>query len=143
MVQPVVTTDARGAVMLIGAFSVRTGCYIETIRYYERIKLLPKPPRTEGGHRFYGREHIKRLVFIRRSRELGFSLDEVRTLLLLVDGKRYTCQEIKTITENHLDEVRKKISDLRRLQTTLGAISSRCTGRKVPNCPIIDALFPQ
>ncbi|MGQ0555559.1 MAG: MerR family transcriptional regulator [Nitrospiraceae bacterium] len=129
--------------MLIGAFSVRTGCHIETIRYYERIKLLPKPPRTEGGHRFYDREHIKRLVFIRRSRELGFSLDEVRTLLRLVDGKRYTCQEIKTITENHLDEVRKKISDLRRLQKTLGEISSRCTRRKVPDCPIIDALFPQ
>ena len=101
--------------MLIGTFSERTGCHIETIRYYERIKLLPKPPRTEGGHRLYDREQVKRLVFIRRSRELGFSLDEIRTLLRLVDGKRYTCQEVKTITETHLEDVKRKIADLRRL----------------------------
>ena len=127
--------------MLIGAFSEQTGCHIETIRYYERVKLLPKPARSEGGHRLYDGEQVKRLVFIRRSRELGFSLDEVRTLLRLVDGKRYTCQEIKTITEKHLDDVKKKISDLRRLQKTLGDISSQCEGGLVPDCPIIDALF--
>ena len=127
--------------MLIGAFSERTGCHIETIRYYERIKLLPKPARSEGGHRLYDGEQVKRLVFIRRSRELGFSLDEIRTLLRLVDGKRYTCQEIKTITEKHVDDVKKKISDLRRLQKTLGDISSQCEGGLVPDCPIIDALF--
>ena len=72
--------------MLIGALSEQTGCHIETIRYYERIKLLPKPQRTEGGHRLYDREQVKRLVFIRRSRELGFSLDEIRTMLGMVDG---------------------------------------------------------
>ena len=127
--------------MLIGAFSERTGCHIETIRYYERIKLLPKPARSEGGHRRYDGEQVKRLVFIRRSRELGFSLDEIRTLLRLVDGKRYTCQEIKTITEKHVDDVKKKISDLRRLQKTLRDISSQCEGGLVPDCPIIDALF--
>jgi MerR family mercuric resistance operon transcriptional regulator len=129
--------------LLIGPFSERTGCHIETIRYYERIKLLPKPPRTEGGHRLYDREQVKRLVFIRRSRELGFSLDEIRTLLRLVDGKRYTCLEVKSITETHLEEVKKKISDLRRLQKTLGDISSQCEGRLVPDCPIIDALFSE
>jgi MerR family mercuric resistance operon transcriptional regulator len=129
--------------MLIGTFSERTGCHIETIRYYESIKLLPKPPRTQGGHRLYDREQVKRLVFIRRSRELGFSLDEIRTLLRLVDGKRYTCQEVKTITETHLEDVKRKIADLRRLQKTLAAISSQCKGGSVPACPIIDTLFSE
>ena len=125
----------------IGGLSKQTGCNIETIRYYERIGILLKPPRTEGGHRLYDREHIKRLVFVRRSRELGFSLDEVRTLLRLVDGKRYTCQEVQSIMDNHLQDIKKKISDLRRLQKTLGEISSQCEGGLVPDCPIIDALF--
>ena len=129
--------------MLIGTLSKQTGCHIETIRYYERIKLLPKPPRSEGGHRLYDRDQLKRLVFIRRSRELGFSLDEIRTLLRLVDGKRYTCFEVKTITEKHLGDVGKKISDLRRLQKTLRTISSQCDGGLVPDCPIIDALFSE
>ena len=125
----------------IGGLSRKTGCHIETIRYYERIGLLSKPPRTEGGHRLYNKEQIKRLVFIRRSRELGFSLEEIRTLLKLVDGKRYTCEEVKTVTNRHLEDVRKKISDLRKLKKTLRAISSQCEGGLVPDCPIIDALF--
>ena len=127
----------------IGGLSKQTGCNIETIRYYERIGLLPKPPRTEGGHRLYEREQIKRLVFIRRSRELGFSLDEIRTLLRLVDGKRYTCQEVKALTEEHLGDIKKKIADLKKLQKTLGEISAQCQGGQVPECPIIDALFEE
>ncbi|GJL51316.1 MAG: MerR family transcriptional regulator [Nitrospirales bacterium] len=129
--------------MLIGTLSKQTGCNIETIRYYERIGLLPKPRRTEGRHRLYTRDQLKRLVFIRRSRELGFSLNEIRALLRLVDGKRYTCQEVKTIMEKHLGEVSEKISDLRRLQKTLNTISSQCEGGVVPDCPIIEALFQE
>ncbi len=127
----------------IGGLSKQTGCNIETIRYYERIGILLKPPRTEGGHRLYDREHIKRLVLVRRSRELGFSLDEIRTLLRLVDGKRYTCREVKAVTERHLEDIKKKLSDLRRLQKTLRDISSQCEGGLVPDCPIIDALFEE
>ena len=127
----------------IGGLSKQTGCHIETIRYYERIGILSKPPRTEGGHRLYEREQIKRLVFVRRSRELGFSLEEIRTLLRLVDGKRYTCREVKAVTEQHLEDVGKKISDLRKLQRTLNGISSQCDGGLVPECPIIDALFEE
>jgi MerR family transcriptional regulator, mercuric resistance operon regulatory protein len=127
----------------IGALSRKTGCHIETIRYYERVGLLRKPLRSEGGHRLYDRETIKRLIFIRRSRELGFSLEEIRTLLRLVDGKRYTCQEVKSVTDRHLADVSKKISDLRRLQKTLRTISSQCEGGLVPDCPIIDALFEE
>ncbi len=74
----------------IGALSTRTGVNIETIRYYEREGLLPHPPRTAGGHRSYSEDHLKRLTFIRRSRELGFSIAEIRGLLALVDGGSYT-----------------------------------------------------
>lgn len=129
--------------MTIGEISKHTGCHIETIRYYERLGLLPKPPRSSGGHRLYDRDHLKRLVFIRRSRELGFSLEEIRTLLRLVDGKRYTCREVKAVTDGHLQDVERKISDLRKLRSTLRAISSQCEGGLVPQCPIIDALFTE
>ena len=70
----------------IGLLSTQTNCKIETIRYYEKIGIFPKPPRTEGGHRIYSENHLKRLVFIRRGRELGFSLEDIRALLKLIDG---------------------------------------------------------
>ncbi len=90
----------------IAALSKQSGCNIETIRYYERMGLMPRPTRSEGGHRLYGEAQGRRLGFIRRTRELGFTLDEVRTLLRLVDGGRYTCSQVKRITVHHLDEVR-------------------------------------
>ena len=127
----------------IGKLSKRTGCNIETIRYYERIGILLKPMRSEGGTRLYSEEQIKRLVFVCRSRELGFSLEEVRTLLRLVDGKKTTCQEIKTVTEGHIHDIEKKITDLKILQKTLKKISSQCSGGFVPDCPIIDTLFTE
>ncbi|NIR31128.1 MAG: helix-turn-helix domain-containing protein [Gammaproteobacteria bacterium] len=124
----------------IGALSGRSGVNVETIRYYERIGLLPDPPRTEGGHRLYGLEHVKRLAFIRRSRELGFSIEEIRALLDLVDSGAYTCGEVKSMTDRHLESVRSKIADLRKLERTLAGISSQCEGGEVPECPVIDAL---
>lgn len=127
----------------IGELSKQTGCHIETIRYYERMGLLSKPPRTEGGHRLYDRHAVKRLVFIRRSRELGFSLQEIRTLLQLVDGRRYTCQQIKTLMDQHLGEIKRKIADLKKLKASLTEISARCQGGEVPDCPIIDSLFEE
>jgi len=125
----------------IGVLSERTGVNIETIRYYEKIGLLPAPPRTEGGHRLYAEDHLKRLIFIRRSRELGFNQAEIRALLGLVDGGGYTCGEVKAMTLHHLQGVREKIKDLRRLERTLAGISSQCEGGSVPECPVIDALF--
>ena len=133
--------DNKHSVLTIGGLSERAGVNIETIRYYERSGLMPDPPRTEGGHRLYRHAHLKRLVFIRRSRELGFSLEEIRVLLGLVDGGDYTCGEVKVLTDIHLVAVRRKIADLRKLEKTLKSISSRCEGGTVPECPIIDALF--
>ena len=124
----------------IGMLSKRTGCNIETIRYYERIGLLPPPPRSPGGTRLYGVTQLKRLTFIRRSRELGFSLEEVRELLRLIDGGNYTCGEVLAIAAGHVRAIRQKIRDLRRLEKTLAAIAAHCQGGTVPDCPIIDAL---
>ena len=127
--------------MTIGKMAQQTGCNIETIRYYERIGLLPKPPRSAGGHRLYGGEDARRLTFIRRSRELGFGLDEVRQLLHYVDDGGYTCAEVKAITVDHLTEVRRKLSDLRRLERALKEMIVNCDGGDIPDCPILETLY--
>jgi len=125
--------------LTIGALSERTKVSVETIRYYERIGILPKPPRSAGGHRLYAGEHRQRLVFIRRSRELGFSLDQVRALLGLRDGRR-TCARVKTITEQHIADIRRKLKDLKRLERVLSAMAAQCPGDEMPDCPILEAL---
>jgi len=125
----------------IGTLSDRTGVTPETIRYYERKGLIPSPPRTAKGHRSYGLEHLKRLTFIRRSRQLGFSMQEIRGLLDLVDDQSYTCDEVRERTMSHVQDVRQKIADLRRMEAMLMDISAQCTGGPTPACPIIDALF--
>ncbi len=125
----------------IGVLSEQTGVKIETIRYYERETLLPSPPRTPGGHRSYSEDHLKRLTFIRRSRELGFSMEEIRELLALVDGGSFTCGQVKALTLDHAASVREKIADLRRMEKILRKISAQCGGGSIPECPIIEVLF--
>ncbi len=125
----------------IGALAQMTGIHIETIRYYERIGILPKIPRTAGGHRQYEPDQVKRLKFVKRSRELGFSLDDIRALISLVDGDNYTCAQVKALTEPHLDDVRAKIADLKKMERALSDMVAQCSGNKVPNCPIIDVLL--
>jgi MerR family mercuric resistance operon transcriptional regulator len=134
------TTTSATSPLTIGVLSQQTGCNIETIRYYERIGMMPKPPRTQGGHRSYTQEHLKRLTFIRRSRELGFSLEQIRDLLRFVDGGRYTCSQVKAVTLEHLEEVRARMKDLRRLENVLKTMASQCERGKVPDCPVIEAL---
>ena len=124
----------------IGALSARSGVNIETIRYYERVGLIPAPPRTEGRQRVYDISHLKRPTFIRRSRELGFSLDQIRDLLGLVRGHDLTCAEVKTLTETHVADIRRKVKDLRKLERVLNDLAARCHGREVPDCPILEAL---
>jgi len=124
-----------------GELATKTGCNIETIRYYEKIGLLNDPPRTESGYRIYGVAHQQRLRFILRGRELGFSIEQLRELLTLVDGGSYTCAEVRELTKEHLDTVREKISDLERLEQTLARTFAECDGRQVPECPVIEALF--
>jgi MerR family mercuric resistance operon transcriptional regulator len=124
-----------------GRLAKHSGVNAETIRYYEQQGLLPNPPRTQGGHRLYGNEHLRRLTFIRRSRELGFSLEQIRGLLDLVDGGDYTCGQIHERTAEHLGEVLDRIADLRKMESVLRKMLSECENRNVPDCPIVDALF--
>ena len=124
----------------IGALSTETGVNIESIRYYEKIGLMPAPPRTQGRQRVYDSAHLKRLTFIRRSRELGFSLDQIRELLGLAPGHELTCAEVKAMTEEHVTEIRQKVKDLKKLERVLTDLAARCSGDAVPDCPILDAL---
>ena len=125
----------------IGKLAQQSGVNVETIRYYEKVGVMPTPDRTAGGYRVYGPNHVKRLSFVRRGRELGFGLDELRGLLRLVDRHNYTCAEVRVLTLDHVAEIRRKIRDLRRLERIMADVAARCTGSRVPECPIIDAMF--
>jgi MerR family mercuric resistance operon transcriptional regulator len=125
----------------IGEMSRKTGVNIETIRYYERTNLLPKPDRTRGGNRQYNYEQLKRLKFVRRSRDLGFSIAKIKALLEMVDGVDLTCGEVHDMTIFHLSNVKNKIDDLRQLEKTLKKIAAECSKGDLPDCPIIDTLF--
>jgi MerR family mercuric resistance operon transcriptional regulator len=113
---------------------------IETIRYYERVGVLGTPVRSAGGRRQFGEQEIWRLAFIRRGRELGFSLKDIRDLLTLVDSRTFTCGEIHEIAAAHLETVRKKISHLKALDRVLTDITNRCSRDTAPDCPVLDAL---
>ena len=128
------------AAIPIGQLSRRTGVNIETIRYYEKIEMLPKPPRTEGGHRVYGPTEERILAFIRRGRELGFSLDEIRALLDLGGPVQAPCGNVRDIAAKHLTDIRAKIADLRKLEKLLSVTIDRCEGGSAPECPVLEVL---
>lgn len=119
----------------------RTGCNLETVRYYEKVGLLPEPPRTTAGYRSYDTAHERRLRFVLRARELGFSLDEIRELLRLVDERDQPCVEASAIAAAHLDDVQTKIADLKRMERVLKEMVAKCADGKLPECPLIEALF--
>jgi len=128
----------------IGELSRRTRVHIETIRYYERIKMLPAPPRTASGRRVYGPAEAQTLAFIRRSRELGFTLDEIRALLALSAKNGHdACAEVRELAASHLKEVRAKIADLRAMECVLADAVRRCDTGETPGCPLIDTLSRQ
>ena len=133
-------TNARPDHLSIGELSRQTGVNIETIRYYERIKMLPAPPRTESGRRAYGSNDRRALAFIRRGRELGFTLDEIRTLLDLGAPGEAPCSQVKEVASRHLADVRAKLDDLARLEAILADAVARCTGDTAPACPVLDIL---
>lgn len=124
----------------IGILSRETGCNIETIRYYEKVGMLPKPCRTAGGHRIYTPDHFKRLGFILRARALGFSLDDIRNLLLLSEGKRMSCAKVKALALAHLQDIRSRIADLKAMEVVLDDLVDKCSGKITPHCPIIESL---
>jgi len=134
-------TKARG--LAAGQLARAADVNVETIRYYETIGLMPVPPRTPGGHRVYDDSHVRRLAFIRRGRELGFGIEEIRTLLILSNPRLGSCAEVKGIASTHLKEVRRKLEDLTRLESILAASVARCTSEPLALCPVLDILGPE
>lgn len=128
--------------LTIGDLGKATGAKIETVRYYERIGLLPKPRRTSGNYRDYGAGELGRLSFIRRARDLGCSLDQVRALLALSDDRQRDCATVDRIAEEHLRDVERKIKDLTALRRELKALIQSCDGGTIADCRIIEALAP-
>lgn len=127
----------------IGELSKRTGCHIETIRYYERIGLLRQPTRTEGGFRRYSLGELRRLAFIRRARDLGFALDEVRALLRLAENRSRSCAVVRDVAAGHLADVRAKIADLKKMERILQEMVLQCADGTLPDCPLIETLYKE
>ena len=136
-------TASRADRLTIGKLSELTRVNIETIRYYEKIKVLPVPSRAENGRRLYGPMERRILAFVRRSRELGFSLDEIRALLRLGGPEKASCREVRQIAAHHLNDVRTKINDLRKLERLLTKTVAQCTSTTAPECPVLDILDVQ
>lgn len=128
--------------MKIGELAKATATKVETIRYYEQISLLPPAARTSANYRSYGEEHLARLSFIRRARDLGFSIEQVRALLDLSDDRTRDCATVDHIANEHLREVDRKIADLTALRRELSAVIASCDGGTVAQCRIIEALGP-
>src|SRR5882724_913756 len=124
----------------IGILSKRSAVNVETIRYYERIGLLPAPPCSAGGYRVYSQAHAERLQFVRRARGLGLSLDEVRRLLSLADNKSSSCAKVHDLAAHHLADIRGRIADLERMERVLSRLVRACAKGELPSCPLLEAL---
>jgi Cu(I)-responsive transcriptional regulator len=129
--------------MKIGELASATTTKVETVRYYEKIGLLPPPARTSANYRAYGAEHLARLSFIRRARDLGFTLEAVRELLTLSDDKAQSCEAVDSIAQSHLTEVDRKIGDLSALRSELDRVLGSCRHGTIGDCKIIETLAPR
>ena len=135
-----ITCSRMADTISIGELSKLSGVNIETIRYYERIKMLPVPARTASGRRVYGPAEKRALAFIRRSRDLGFTLEEIRALLALGGPQRAACADVHKIAGAHLANVRRKLADLVKLEVILAQTVARCSDGDTPDCPVLDIL---
>ena len=129
--------------MKIGELANATATKVETVRYYERIGLISPPARTSANYRAYDSEHLARLSFIRRARDLGFTLEAVRELLTLSDDRSQSCQAVDRIARAHLTEVERKIGDLKALRSELDRVVGACRHGTVAECKIIGTLAPR
>jgi Cu(I)-responsive transcriptional regulator len=124
----------------IGPLAAESGVKVQTVRYYEQIGLMPEPHRSEGNQRLYSKSHVDRLAFIRHARDLGFSLAEIRDLLVLQDQPNLACDDADKIARLHLDEVSRKISQLRALHSELTRMVDQCAGGAISDCRVIEIL---
>jgi MerR family transcriptional regulator, mercuric resistance operon regulatory protein len=127
--------------MTRGELSRKTGCNAETIRYYEKIGIMPEPARSASGYRQYDAAYERRLGFVMRGRELGFTMEDLKSLLDLIDRRAVSCAEVEKLARAHLQSVRDKIRDLKRMESALSSTVRACSGNDVPQCPLIDTLF--
>jgi MerR family mercuric resistance operon transcriptional regulator len=143
-IKPVATTGSRQFMNNInysrGQLVTPTGVKSETIRYYEGRGLLPTAVKSTGGHRIYSEVHVKRLIFIRRSRELGFTLGEIEELIDLSTDTEKSCEHVRDASVVHLADIKTKIKDLKKMQATLSKMIKQCDTNTSPSCPIIEAL---
>jgi MerR family mercuric resistance operon transcriptional regulator len=126
--------------MTIGALAAATGLKITTIRFYERAGLMPAPTRTAGRHRSYTTAQLRRLLFICRARELEFSIEEIRMLLVLAEPARPSCREVQNLAAAHLKRLHQKIADLIKVENVLSAAVKTCSGKSNPTCPVLELL---
>ena len=127
--------------MRIGMLAASCNCPAETIRYYEKIGLLPEPVRTANGYRSYDDRHQKWLQFVLRSRALGFTQDEVRRLSNIADQSQPVCADVHQLLVEHIVDVRKKLLDLKRMEKALARLKSKCQDGTLNDCPVIDELM--
>jgi DNA-binding transcriptional MerR regulator len=130
----------EGAMLTIGTLARRTGTKVQTIRYYEQIRLMPEPGRTSGGQRRYGEAELDRLAFIRHSRQLGFSLGAIRELLDLSDHPEKSCEEADRIARRQLRQVEQRMERLEALRTELARMVQECSGGSTSDCRVLDVL---
>jgi MerR family mercuric resistance operon transcriptional regulator len=126
--------------MTIGTLAVASGIKVTTIRYYERIGLMPAPARTAGRHRNYTNDHRRRLLFICRARELEFSVEQIRMLLVLAEPARMSCRDVQNLAAAHLKKLRHKITTLVKLEAMLAGAVAQCSGKPTPPCPVLELL---
>ena len=128
----------------IGVLARQTGCTVPTIRYYEEIGLLPPGPRTEAGRRIYGDAAVRRLTFIRRCRDFGFSLEQIRELVGMVDQPDRPCVEVREVAARHLSQLREKLAELQALERSMAAFvcncDTACAGGAAIDCTILEDL---
>jgi MerR family copper efflux transcriptional regulator len=135
---------STSASLSIGALARQAGCTVPTIRYYEEIGLLPAAPRTDGGQRLYGEAALRRLSFVRRCRKFGFSIEQVRELVSVVNEPDRPCVEVRDVAAAHLREVRQKLVELQELEASLsnfvGSCNTACAGGPAVDCTILEDL---
>jgi Cd(II)/Pb(II)-responsive transcriptional regulator len=125
----------------IGELASTTGCQVETVRYYEREKLLPDPARSAGNYRLYGTEHVERLMFIRHCRSLDMTLDEVRRLLHFKDAPEENCGEVNVLLDQHIAAIAERMAALENLQVEMIALRARCQeAQEARHCGILQGL---
>nr|WP_273389245.1 helix-turn-helix domain-containing protein [Thermomonas hydrothermalis] len=126
--------------MKISEAAAASGCHLETIRYYERVGLMPRPTRTGSGYRAYAPADVERLRFISRGRELGFSLEEIRSLLRLNDDPKLSCGDVDAVARAHLADIHQRIEELQRMAVELERVIAQCAGGERGTCTILGAL---